>query len=408
MTALADNDDYSDESTPPPEHLAGYPEEGRRHGAANAAAGESTQRPSLPAHIGPVPERSAEMDAAVKNKLDQEDTSVRAEDAAETEPAPRFVLKAGGAFILDTDPDPVPVWGQASDVLAAQGEALMIAGPQGVGKTTLAQQYALGRCGFSEYADLLGFPIRPGKRRTLYLAMDRPRQAARSFRRMVGAAWRAELDDRLVVWQGPPPYDMATYPGLLRDMCEQADADTVIVDSLKDAFLGLLDDEKAAGWNRARQTAIVAGVEVLELHHQRKTQNGAQRAKDPCIDDIYGSTWLTSGCGSVLVLGGVPGDPIVTLHHVKQPADQVGPLKVIHDADEGRSSIWHSADLLAAVLASPGGMTALDAARVLFDTDKPTPAEKEKARRRLYKLPGIAVVDEGDQATNRPRRWGVR
>ena len=63
----------------------------------------------------------------------------------------------------------------------------------------------LGRCAFGEYAELLGYPIKPGARRTLYLAMDRPQQAARSFRRMVGEGWRSELDDRLA-------------PGLLTDL----------------------------------------------------------------------------------------------------------------------------------------------------------------------------------------------
>jgi replicative DNA helicase len=52
----------------------------------------------------------------------------------------------------------------------------------------------LGGCAFGEYAELLGYPIKPGARRTLYLAMDRPQQAARSSRRMVGEGWRSELD----------------------------------------------------------------------------------------------------------------------------------------------------------------------------------------------------------------------
>jgi replicative DNA helicase len=96
------------------------------------------------------------------------------------------------------------------------------------------------------------------------------------------------------VWQGPPPADLAKYTGLLLDMCRKAAADTVVVDSLKDAAIGLNDDEVGAGWNRARQTAIAAGVEVVELHHQRKSAGGA-RASHPGIDDVYGSTWLTSG-----------------------------------------------------------------------------------------------------------------
>lgn len=184
---------------------------------------------------------------------------------------PPYEFTPGGSFILDTDPTPQALWGSGDQVLWADGEALINSGPQGVGKTTLTQQLGLGRCGFEEYAELLGFRITPGQKRVLYLAMDRPKQIARSFRRMVGEAWRAELDARLVVWQGPPPNDLARYPSLLLKLCQQADADTVIVDSLKDAALKLSDDDVGAGYNRARQLAIVSGVQVIELHHLRKS-----------------------------------------------------------------------------------------------------------------------------------------
>ena len=164
-------------------------------------------------------------------------------EAPEAEAAPVYAFVAGGSFILDASPDPEPVWGIGDEVILADGEALIVAASQGLGKTTLAQQLALGRCGFPEYADLLDYPIKPGNRRVLYLAMDRPQQARRSFRRMVDDAWRDELDERLVVWRGPPPADLAKFSGLLTDLCRKAGADTVIVDSLKDAAIGLTDDE---------------------------------------------------------------------------------------------------------------------------------------------------------------------
>ncbi len=325
------------------------------------------------------------------------------------EPLEIYAFTTGGRFILDTPADPEPLWGSGSEVLLADGEALIIAGGQGLGKTTLAQQLALGRCGFEEYSELLGYPIKPGEARVLYLAMDRPRQAARSFRRMVGDAWRQELDDRLVVWQGPPPADLAKHTGLMLDLCRKADADTVIVDSLKDAAVGLTDDEVGSSYNRARQTAATAGVQVVECHHNRKRIGGA-KAGHPSIDDLYGSTWLPSGAGSVLLLTGAPGDPIVGLHHLKQPASEVGPLKVIHDHETGRSTVWHATDLVQLAKA-PGGISALDAARVLFDAEKPTATEKEKARRRLDRLARsgeLTVVQHGDVATKQATKWGPK
>ena len=60
---------------------------------------------------------------------------------------------------------------------------------------------------------------------------------------MVGESWRGELNDSVRVWQGPPPQDLARLPALLARLCDQAGADTVVVDSLKDAAVGLNDDE---------------------------------------------------------------------------------------------------------------------------------------------------------------------
>jgi hypothetical protein len=341
------------------------------------------------------------------NDSNGDQTKIVTEIVAEAESA--YLFQPGGSFILDTDPEPKALWGEGDHVLWADGEALLIPAPQGVGKTTIAGQLALGRCGFNEYAELLGYPIIPGQKRVLYLAMDRPKQAARSFRRMVGLTWRAELDAKLSVWQGPPPHDLAKYPTLLLKLCEQAGADTVIVDSIKDAAVGLSDDDVGAGYNRARQTAITAGVQVAELHHLRKALSGA-KAQHPTIDDVYGSTWITSGAGSVILLNGKAGDPIVNLHHLKQPASEVGPYKVIHDQDSGRSEIWHQVDLVKLAKAK-AGITALEAAQALYDTPKPEAAQKEKARRRLDQLvksDQLWVYDKGDQATNRPKVWRAK
>lgn len=302
---------------------------------------------------------------------------------------------AGGSFVLDAPDTPPAVWGDDTEVLWAQGEALMLCGPAGVGKTTLAVQVVAGRLGIGS-GELLGLPIRAGAKKVLYLAMDRPPQISRAMRRLFNEADRAALNERLVVWKGPPPYDMAKHPEVLLRMCEAAGADTVVVDSLKDAVVKLSDDETGANYNRARQMALAAGIEVLELHHQRKS--GAENKKPTRLDDVYGSTWITAGAGSVLLLWGEAGDPVVELIHLKQPAEPVGPLMVAHDHVAGTTAVQRQVDILQmARFQGHVGLNAQLVARELFLNDKPTRAEIEKARRKLNSLvaAGHLVAVEG-------------
>lgn len=182
----------------------------------------------------------------------------------------------------------------------------------------------------------------------------------------------------------------------------------MIVDSLKDATVGLSANEVGAGDNRARQNACAAGVQVLELHHLRKALTRIE-AEHPTIDGVYGSSWITSGAGSVVLLNGKPGDAIVSFHHIKQPASEVGPFKIIHDHDTGRSKTWHSVDLVL-LAKQPGGLTAVAAAMAIFETDQPTANEKDKTRRRLDKVTGHGFLKITQQATQPPTnpRFGRR
>lgn len=315
-------------------------------------------------------------------------------------------LSNGGAFIFDT-PDKVPVvWGDGDDVLWVSGEALMVCGPQGVGKTTIAGQLIMGRLGL--IPEVLDWPVVPGERRVLYLAMDRPQQAARSLLRVARPEWRPILEERLIVWQGPPPADFAQNPSLMVEMCRAADADTVVVDSVKDAAIGLSQDEVGAGYNRARQLAIRAGVQALELHHQRKS--GGEAGKKPnSLSDVYGSTWIPSGAGSVIILWGDAGDPVVDLLHVKQARNDVGPLAIIHDHVNGRSGIDRgdiSKDVVHMASRSSMGVTPQQAAKQLYG--KTERNDVERARRKLdnHVRRGdlVAVDGEPNEGGGRPQK----
>ena len=306
---------------------------------------------------------------------------------------PKEMFVDGATFVLDAPANPVAIWGSGQSVLWSAGEPLLINGPTGLGKTTLAQQLVRSRLGLTP--SLLGLPVAPSTRRVLYLAADRPAQAARSFRRMVREDDRAVLAERLRVWRGPLPADLGRHPETLLELAGRAEADTVVIDSLKDVAVKLSDDEVGARVNQAMQLCAVDGVEVCALHHQRKGQAGGGKPRH--IDDVYGSTWLTAGAGSVLLLWGEAGDPLVELSHLKQPAEPVGPWMLLHDHENGRTVIHEGVDVWELVRTARHGVTAQDAAKALFSTQDPKPNEVEKGRRKLERLvrDGLATRLDG-------------
>jgi len=351
-----------------------------------------------------IPGNPSSFAARVAYRLDQRLADKAVDDAYERiangDADARQRMVDGGAFIHDLPPDIPTVWGEGNAVVWAEGESLMISGPPGVGKTTLAGQVVRGRL---IGGDVLGMPVVPTGSHVLYLAMDRPQQIARALHRVLADVDRATLSERLVVWQGPPLRDLAADPEALLQMARDAGADTVVVDSLKDAALGLKDDEVGAGYNRARQLCLANGVELLELHHTVKRGEGG-KAPDK-LADVYGSAWLTAGAGSVVSLHGEAGDPVVMWRHLKQPAEEVGPFMVAHDHAEGESSVYHQADVLALALRAP--LTAQEAAQHMFETPKPTAAQVAKARRRLdgFVRKGLLVSVPGDSATRTATVW---
>lgn len=316
-------------------------------------------------------------------------------------------LVDGASFILDTPDIPTAVWGEGKNILWADGEALIIAGVSGVGKTTIAAQLVSALLGFR--SSVLGLPVRSAPR-VLVLAMDRPAQAARAFARIFSDDDREVLEARLTVWRGPPLADFALHPDSFLALCAAAGleaGDAVVVDSLKDAAVGLSEDRVGAGYNRARGRVIAEGINVLELHHLVK--RGADGNAPKSLADIYGSAHIVNGAGSVVVLHGESGDPIVRLLHLKQPMSDVGPLTVMH-APDGTSNTNGTAHDVVEIVKEYGvtGATADDAAVLLFDTARPTAAHREKARRRLDKAVdrGVLVRTDGTRGADpQPTRW---
>lgn len=339
-------------------------------------------------------------DTGIPHEYDQRPSAVRAEVEQETPD----LFQRGGGFVLDVPPTPPAVWGDGDHVIWAEGEAFMIAAPQGVGKTTVALQLVRALLGLQE--KVLGYTVQPASRKILYLAMDRPAQMRRAANRIFTEDDRVLLNERLVIWSGPPPYDMAQRKDMLAVMALRAGADIVVVDSLKDAAVGLAEDAIGAGYNRTRQQAIVEGVQVVELHHTRKT--GANGSEPNTLADVFGSVWLTSGAGSVVSLWGDAGDPVVSWRHLKQPMSEVGPFKVVHDQENGTSQVEAGVDLFRMIRrAGVQGLTAVEYAVALFETVKPTASQREKARRRLDRKVADGLISSvpGDRSLSRPSRY---
>jgi hypothetical protein len=291
----------------------------------------------------------------------------------------------GDEFVLDGADDTVAMWGRDDEVLWADGEGLMIFGPQGVGKSSIVQQLVLRRIGIRDDL-LLGYPVEPLPRRgrVLYLAMDRPRQVRRSMQRMVTESNRQMLHKRFWVWQGPLPFNLISEPSMLAEFAMDFGADDVIIDSLKDLAPNLVSDEVGSSVNLAIQHLLAEGMNVVELHHPRKATSNNARPNQ--LDDSYGSGWLTAGLSSVVVLWGTAGARTVDLHHLKPPVTPCGPLRLVHDHQAGETRVEQAElDLLQHLQrAGSAGLSLKVAAQLLFgDCGK---SSQQRARVRLKAL----------------------
>lgn len=248
-------------------------------------------------------------------------------------------------FLSDDDLDAAPIWGDGSHILWSEGEPFMIAGDDGTGKTTIAHQLIAGRLGFLD--ELLGYTVRPMSNPEgiiVYLAMDRPKQARRAGRRLMRTLdddQREVLDERLQVWEGPLPVNPLESPEAVLKWLQAEFGDMVsdvFVDSVKDMVPSLSDDTPAANYNLCLQALVTSGIEVVDLHHQRKAS--AQNTTPNQLADVYGSRWLTAGHGSVVMLSHEDRESnVIRMSHRKPVQDVVPSMVARHDGPSGRTAL---------------------------------------------------------------------
>jgi hypothetical protein len=283
----------------------------------------------------------------------------------------RRQLVDGCTFIVDSPKDVRAIFGKGPDIAWAEGESLIVVGPTAVGKGTILQQLALRRADVLE-GDLLGLPVvADPERLVVYLALDRPPQIMRSLQRMVGPEQGDLLRERLAVWKGAVPFDLVKHPELLVKFVEEigvlADrpVGTLVVDSIKDLASKISTDETGGAINRAFALVLAAGIQLAASHHQRKATS--ENKKPTKLDDVFGSTWITAGAGSVILLWGEAGDTTLELSHLKAPAEPLGPFDIEHDHDRGITTRPQRADVWSVLqAATENGITVADATSAIY------------------------------------------
>lgn len=265
----------------------------------------------------------------------------------------------GGEFLFDGSDESEVLWGSPDEILWASGETLMLVGPTGVGKSTLAGQLVEALLGIT--SDVLDRKVRQVDR-VLYLAMDRPKQIRRAFKRLFTPEQRKQLSD-VYFHIGPLKVQLANDPLHLLNLAKFNNANVIVVDSMKDLARDLNDPKTGSDINAAFQHCLAEGIEVIVLHHLRKT-TGKTVQKPKSVEDVFGSAVITWGIGSIILLWGQPGSTVVELSHLKPLHEPVGPWTVQHDHMTGRSNIQAEFNLLQFIRGSKTyGATTLEAAQ---------------------------------------------
>ncbi|VEG57132.1 Gp153 [Mycolicibacterium aurum] len=324
-------------------------------------------------------------------------------------------LKDGLAFIDEAD-NARALWGKGDEILWGEQQPLLLFGPQGVGKTTDIQQLILARAGLRD-PELHGYPVEPDDRPIFYLALDRPMQIAASMQRMVddlGPRDRRKLKRKLRFWKGHLHFKMDQAPDAFAKWValHGRDPGILCIDSVKDACSGLLSDEHGMGFNDAVQRIIASGTEVVSNHHPRKGGKGDD-AKPARLSDVYGSTWITAGHGSVLLLWAEPGAKTVEVSQLKPIREPMRPVFISREHGTGVSATFDPKDLIVDLAVDRGedGFTIGDAVFAVHGQTDNFPAASGRLRHHLKTLvmQGVLRYEKGKGGGSGggaiPARW---
>lgn len=285
------------------------------------------------------------------------------------------------------------IWGDDETNLWAEAEPLYICAASGVGKTTIALQLIAARCGLTE--EFLGHPVKRTASKVLYIGADRPRQLYRMIKTMFTEQETAIMSEDLAIMLGFPKDGLKfdVDPDLLVQLAEQwGPVDTIVLDSAKDFSMSLTSEEGGAAFNEACQRATREGINVIVLHHERKSGSDESASSAPTLDKIYGSHNLTSGAGSVIALKKVPdtdkqpGD--IMMYQVKSAAGEMPPARLKHNDSRRTERVMPDMEAAALELIRESGFVTVTGLADIYvvGSRSPTRAERTRAQRKLEKM----------------------
>ena len=180
----------------------------------------------------------------------------------------------------------------------------------------------------------------------------------------------------------------------------------MFIDSVKDSLSKVADDEAGGNFNRAIQLCNAEGISTGALHHQRKG-NGDNKPNK--LEDVYGSSWITAGAGSVVLLWGEAGTGSAELRHLKTPSTPVGPITIEIDTFAGTMAATKQWDPLVWLRnCGDTGGTVPEAARAMVNKN-PNKNDRERARRKLDALVDRDLAEKaGGQERGESPRYRIK
>lgn len=146
------------------------------------------------------------------------------------------------------------------------------------------------------------------------------------------------------------------------------------------------------------QLCIVNGIDVLSLHHPRKGNQENKRTK-LSLDDVYGSTWVTAGQGSVIALNGIAGTGTAAFSHLKQPADEISGFDVSFDYDLGTVTTIGNRDIREYLSSLQGrGVSTAQVVGFVTRGTSYTEATRKRVLRRLNRLAEYGDINRSGDA----------